>query len=957
MSNTIFITANWTTGALSQQTISRQYDNNRYAVQFIGYPEGDGTEELDLYLLVWMSTAPGQKPGEITPMQLNSDQWYISNYFTQQVQVIKFQLCVLNEAGTYEAHSPIFSGRIGDSLEHDGTSHDIDVSTLFDAYREYLNELIIRAGAVVIDPTPTQGSTNAVQSGGVYEALAEVDNSVNTIKSSLGSIDITWVDGFYIKETGEEKSYSIYSCTDYIPLYGEKIYLKTRVHQNATYLAVAFYDSEKTFISGVYNESATTQIFEGEVTIPENAVYARCSCWTSYIDSFSFELFDFIGDAIKKLSAVAELPEITADVAQNTADIAGNASDIAQNTADIGYLSDRLDGAENACVFTKIEKLQFSNGATNYNASTNYDTWYTPVTGGRHYHFAYTRGTKNVALRMAFAEQIPANQIPAMQVETETKITTGTYTLDFVPSTNGYFSATAYKNDIETGTMSMTEEITGIIPMISDVAKEAEQTRINGLKIAGKRNLYFAPESLAQNGTQVRMTSKTVIPHDDAEIYIICPEDICVWFELQKTPYDTTTVTTDYAGNGDSVKLSGGELYKAHFAYAEKTDGQYILTGETLLLADFVTLVESGKVLLLYQEESVIVNNKDSEKKLRALMGSGNAILSHTSDTHGDAIRYANFMEMSRHLGVTCAVNSGDAVNNHVGDGYTYLLSSIAKYPDVSTIFCIGNHDASPLNSIQYERFYKPFDDAYDYEMAQSNVYYYKDYADYNLRVISLDIYEERHNGFNCCISSTQINWLISTLASTPANYGVVIVAHSSENFVGKVTGYDKFYSDGINDDWTNRYSGTTGNPVSKIVDAFISRTTVSDSYEQTVLTEASGSTTTVETVAYSADFSNVPATVEFIAYLNGHKHKDMVGYLNGTTNKQLTLNVTHGCTSAYYANQDDFPRADGKGSVQDAFNIYAIDRTNKTVKIFRIGSNVKYDMTMRNYMVIPYAD
>ena len=188
MSNTIFITANWTTGALSQQTISRQYDNNRYAVQFIGYPEGDGTEELDLYLLVWMSTAPGQKPGEITPIQLNSDQWYISNYFTQQVQVIKFQLCVLNEAGTYEAHSPIFSGRIGDSLEHDGTSHDIDVSTLFDAYREYVEELVIRAGAVIIDPAPTQGSANAVQSGGVYDEITGLKDDLSDIETKLFTI-------------------------------------------------------------------------------------------------------------------------------------------------------------------------------------------------------------------------------------------------------------------------------------------------------------------------------------------------------------------------------------------------------------------------------------------------------------------------------------------------------------------------------------------------------------------------------------------------------------------------------------------------------------------------------------------------------------------------------------------------------------------------------------------------
>lgn len=196
MFNTIFITANWTTGALSQQTISRQYDNNRYAVQFIGYPEGDGTEELDLYLLVWMSTAPGQKPGEITPIQLNSDQWYISNYFTQQVQVIKFQLCVLNEAGTYEAHSPIFSGRIGDSLEHDGTTQDIDVSTLFDAYREYLNELIIRAGAVVIDSTLSQSgqAADALETGdrianlkncNSYDFLHEISHNTEDLNAGI----------------------------------------------------------------------------------------------------------------------------------------------------------------------------------------------------------------------------------------------------------------------------------------------------------------------------------------------------------------------------------------------------------------------------------------------------------------------------------------------------------------------------------------------------------------------------------------------------------------------------------------------------------------------------------------------------------------------------------------------------------------------------------------------------
>ena len=183
MANTILITANWHTGALSQQTISRQYDNNRYVVQFVGYPEMSDDNELDYYLLVWMSSAPGETPDEIAPIQLASDQWYISNVFTQQTQQIKFQMCALNTDGTFEAHSPIFTGFVRNSLEHDGTAQDIDVSTLFDAYREYLNELIIRAGAVVIDPTLSQ-------SGQAADAYA-VGNEFNRITATTKNL---WFD-------------------------------------------------------------------------------------------------------------------------------------------------------------------------------------------------------------------------------------------------------------------------------------------------------------------------------------------------------------------------------------------------------------------------------------------------------------------------------------------------------------------------------------------------------------------------------------------------------------------------------------------------------------------------------------------------------------------------------------------------------------------------------------------
>ena len=78
--------------------------------------------------------------------------------------------------------------------------------------------------------------------------------------------------------------------------------------------------------------------------------------------------------------------------------------------------------------------------------------------------------------------------------------------------------------------------------------------------------------------------------------------------------------------------------------------------------------------------------------------------------------------------------------------------------------------------------------------------------------------------------------------------------------------------------------------------------------------------------------------------------------------NKQLMLNVT--CTNALYGGSDYPYLADisdigwNKNDVTgDAFNVYVIDRENKTVKVIRVGGNLTNAMEERKYMVIPYAD
>lgn len=185
MAENITITANWLDGSLSNGMISRQYDNNRYRVQFINYPVGDD-EELTLHLIVWMKTEENGQQVEQDPIELESDQWIITNFYTQFVQGIRFQLCVRNEEGTFEAHSPIFTASISNSLRHDGTHQDVYVNPLFDPYKDYIDELIIGAGATVIDADlDTAGAAADAKATG--DALTGLNGRLTQLSFSLGT--------------------------------------------------------------------------------------------------------------------------------------------------------------------------------------------------------------------------------------------------------------------------------------------------------------------------------------------------------------------------------------------------------------------------------------------------------------------------------------------------------------------------------------------------------------------------------------------------------------------------------------------------------------------------------------------------------------------------------------------------------------------------------------------------
>lgn len=303
MADTITVTANWATGNLSNSIISRQYDNNRYRVEFTGYPE-DGTENLIFYLLVFMRTEENPRGVILPPVQLSSDQWLISNYFTQLSQQIRFQLCVQNEAGTFEAHSPIFKGTIVDSLDHVGEEIDIDTSALFDAYREYINQLIIAAGAVVIDTALDATSENPVQNKAVAAEFTAVNGrlreqgvTVSAIEGKVPVIDTVsenytvinpenWHNtatdtvGYKLKADGTAVESANIFYTDYISVVpGDVVraYHKS-THSKINYSNLTYYDSAKNVLPSLGRDTASSV----DITAPEGAAYIRISAEKNY---------------------------------------------------------------------------------------------------------------------------------------------------------------------------------------------------------------------------------------------------------------------------------------------------------------------------------------------------------------------------------------------------------------------------------------------------------------------------------------------------------------------------------------------------------------------------------------------------------------------------------------------------------------------------------------------------
>ncbi len=503
-----------------------------------------------------------------------------------------------------------------------------------------------------------------------------------------------------------------------------------------------------------------------------------------------------------------------------------------------------------------------------------------------------------------------------------------------------------------------------VITLIDELSENGiTQTSMTALFIGNTKNIApLINGTETASTTYATMDSALLVPYREATLHFSMPTDIKAGVITCWAGTGTTTNNNWYADGDDFTFPSSAAVYRVYFC---KDDGSEISA------EDVNGMLASGDIRVTFDNfgSHIISDNSESEKYAKAIMydlNVGRSVMGnnyvpnmptfvHISDIHGDAERLRRCLDYADYIGASAVLLSGDMVNFNATNGMGFV-DTIEDTHATPIYLCMGNHDAYGISSFQEQ-----YNLIMKHSMLKNEVvtpaasaeqyptYYYKDFAALKIRLITLN--QWYMSGSDNYYSQTQADFFVNALLNTPQNYGVIVMSHSPEGKPTLIQGYDKFYQSVA--PGGEAYATFNGEHFIKdILDAFIAKASINKTYTK------DGH----DSVTVSANFANVNTGVQFLFQATGHEHADWIGMTKNATQRQLMLNITtgasiygRGVSQAEWAEDSDLPRG-GKGSVQDAFNVYSIDREAGMIRIARIGSNVNNELKLRDFMIIPYV-
>lgn len=354
-------------------------------------------------------------------------------------------------------------------------------------------------------------------------------------------------------------------------------------------------------------------------------------------------------------------------------------------------------------------------------------------------------------------------------------------------------------------------------------------------------------------------------------------------------------------------------------------------------------------------------------------------VLAHITDTHSDnwlVQRAVDFLNSKDFDSIDCLIHTGDiqyyqfvpdTTHRNETDSATAFDKAMNERNGKPALTCLGNHDVYTASSSSdiYNRFMKPMVDngllVLNTNIKANETWYYKDFADYSVRIIALNDFDPMFDGYTKPLSTTeyspaQIQFLIDTLSSTPSGYAVIVASHFLPT---SSTGYEGSMLDM---EWNERQQGASAisvgftqasaftdniNPVVDILAAFKAKESLNKTYTYRIqsLQEHYGS------VTVNTDFSQSGATLALV--LNGHEHIDQI--FDFPSHNNLTVVGMAGGLIATNTDSKTTLFREYNGKSQDALNVYCLRPELRRVYIVRIGADFRGDYKEQKTTYIDY--
>ena len=319
------------------------------------------------------------------------------------------------------------------------------------------------------------------------------------------------------------------------------------------------------------------------------------------------------------------------------------------------------------------------------------------------------------------------------------------------------------------------------------------------------------------------------------------------------------------------------------------------------------------------------------------------------------AVDYLNY-----HEPLDCGICLGDIIAADFREDGSWYTEHVLR-AEKPFLTLLGNHDvgnsAEPTlaatSQMAFEKYMRPVAEKIGVS-GLDKPYYVRLFDEYKIALVALHVFDTPdgmdekgnyavHRGMEM-LSQAQIDWLIDTLATIPADYHLAIAMHAypfghvaepgawtqQDKDLGSLSAWDKAY-------------GTT-NLLPDIIHAWKTGTARRASYVPRY--------SNLPTVTVDCDFS-ARGEGQFIGYLVGHYHRDVIAHSDQYPSQKI-IAFASAANDAWQNYDCDLPRAEGT-KAEDLLTVCSIDTEKREIRLVRVGRNITMEMTERTYTVISY--